>query len=108
VARRLTLLVVLAALCAVSAGSASAAIDGERSPRELTTSSCNVVKVGDRAFVMYRRGVACTWSKRWVRRLAASQGRNKPRGFSCSSGSKFRGGGYCERGSKHFGWHGGE
>jgi hypothetical protein len=107
VARRLIILFVLALACAVFAGSA-AAIEGERSPRELTTSSCNVVKVSDRAFVMYRRGVPCTWSKRWVRRLAASQGRNKPRGFTCSSGSKFRGGGYCERGSKHFGWHSGD
>jgi hypothetical protein len=107
VARRLTLLVVLAALCAAYTGSASA-IEGERSPRELTTSSCNVVKVGNRGFVLYRRGVGCTWSKRWVRRLAASRGRNKPAGFSCSSGSRFSGGGYCERGSKHFGWHPGD
>jgi hypothetical protein len=103
----LFVILALALMCAIPAGSAVADV-GERAPRELTTSSCNVVKVGDRAYVLYRRGVPCTWAKRWVRRLAASQGRNKPSGFSCSSGSKFRGGGYCERGSKHFGWHGGE
>jgi hypothetical protein len=107
VARRLTLLVVLAALCALPVASAGAGEDQSR-PRELTTSSCNVVKVNERAYVLYRRGVGCTWSKRWVRRLAASRGRNKPGGFTCSSGSRFQGGGYCERGSKHFGWHGGE
>jgi hypothetical protein len=107
VARRLTILVVLAALCAGYTGSASA-IEGERSPRELTTSSCNVVKVSERAHLLYRRDVPCTWSKRWIRRLAATHGRSKPRGFSCTSGTKFRGGGYCERGSKHFGWHAGD
>lgn len=94
-------------MCAISAGSASA-IEGERSPRELTTSSCNVVKVDARPYVLYRRGVGCAWSKRWIRRLAASRGRDKPRGFTCSSGSRYQGAGYCERGSKHFGWQTGD
>ena len=94
-------------MCLAFAGTALAD-DAERAPRELTTSSCTVVRVSDLPYVMYRRGVPCTWSKRWARRLAATHGRSKPRGFSCTSGSKFQGGGYCERGSKHFGWHGGD
>lgn len=94
-------------MCAIPAGSAMADA-GERAPRELTTSSCNVVKVADRSYVMYRLDVPCTWAKRWVRRLESSRGRSKPPGFSCSSGSKFQRGGYCERGSKHFGWHAGD
>lgn len=104
---RLFVFLALALMSAAFAGTAAAG-EPQRAPRELTTSSCNVVKVSERAYVMYRLDVPCTWSKRWVRRLAASRGRSKPAGFSCSSGSKFQGGGYCERGSKHFGWHGGE
>jgi hypothetical protein len=60
------------------------------------------------SYVLYRRGVSCTFAKRWAKRLASSNGRRKPSGYACSSGSKFRGGGYCERGKRHFGWHGGD
>ena len=55
--------------------------------------------------MLYRRGVSCTFAKSWVKRLAASRGRTKPSGWSCSSGSGYRTGGYCERRGRHFGWH---
>jgi hypothetical protein len=100
--RPLALVVLVLALCVVPTGALAAG--GQSHPRELTSSSCNVVRVGERAYVMYRLGVPCSWAKRWVERLHASGGRSKPAGFSCTSGSKFRGGGWCERGDKHFGW----
>lgn len=74
-------------------------------PRELQASACNSVKIGGRGHVLYRHGVSCGYAKRWTRKLAATRGRAKPRGFRCSSGSRYRSGGYCERGGKHFGWH---
>ncbi len=77
-------------------------------PRELNVAACTSVKYDGRGYVMYRRGVSCTFARRWIKRLAASSGRRKPAGYACSSGSRFRGGGYCERGRRHFGWHGGE
>jgi len=106
VLRRLSLLLTLAFACALPAA-ATAGADHSR-PRELQPTSCNVVRVSDRGYVLYRRGVSCTWAKRWVRRLAASNGRERPSGYSCTSGSKFRGGGWCERGSTHFGWDPGD
>ena len=66
------------------------------------------VRYGGRSYVLYKRGVRCVFAKRWVRRLNRSRGRNKPAGFKCSSGSKFRTGGSCVRGNRVFGWHPGD
>lgn len=65
------------------------------------------MKLDGHPFVLYRQGVTCAWAKNWVRRLAASGGRAKPAGWSCTSGAKFRGNAWCERGGKHFGWDAG-
>ena len=83
---------------------AAAMADGHRAPRQLSSTSCTVVKVEGQAFVLYRQGVTCAWAKSWVRRLAASGGKARPPGWSCTSGKKFRGNAWCERGEKHFGW----
>ena len=105
--RRLAqLLVVGALLGAVSVPAVQA--DTVRNPRELQASACSAVKVGGKGHVLYRRGVSCSYAKRWARKLHATRGRSKPRGFKCTSGSKFRGGGYCQKGGKHFGWYRGE
>lgn len=100
-------MLLIAVVTAVSAFAGSAVADAgrERTPRDLNPSSCNVVKLNSRAHVLYRRDVSCSFAKRWVKRLAATRGRSKPSGWACSSGSSFRTGGYCERGSRHFGWH---
>jgi len=104
--RKLAQLFVAAALLVALAVPAGAS--GDVSPRELQASSCSSVKVGGKSHLLYRRGVSCSYAKRWVRKLNATRGRSKPRGWSCSSGSKFRGGGYCAKGNKHFGWYRGE
>jgi hypothetical protein len=105
--RALSLFIVIGLLVlAVSVPAVQAGTDVN--PRQLQASSCSSVKVGGKGHVLYRRGVSCSYAKRWVRKLRATRGRSKPRGFSCSSGSKFRGGGYCEKGNKHFGWYRGE
>lgn len=83
---------------------AAAMADGHRAPRQLSSTSCTVVKVDGQAFVLYRQGVTCAWAKNWVRRLTRSGGKAKPAGWSCTSGKKFRGNAWCERGEKHFGW----
>jgi hypothetical protein len=101
VARRLVLLLTLACLCALPA---VAVADGSRAPRQLSSSSCTVVKVNGGSYVLYRQGVSCVWAKNWVRKLAASGGKAKPAGWTCTSGAKYRGNAWCERGDKHFGW----
>lgn len=103
--RILLVLVALAVAVAVSAGGVQATVSGERQPRDLGSSSCNLVKVGASRHVLYRHGVSCGPAKRWVKRLAATRGRAKPRGWACSSGSAYRSSGYCERRGKHFGWN---
>src|SRR5688572_7511658 len=102
---RALLLVALVSVVAVCVPVASA--DQSR-PRELNVAACNAVKVNGRGFVLYRHNVSCTFAKRWAKRLAASGGKRKPAGYTCSSGSKYRSGGYCERGNRHFGWHSGD
>ena len=97
-------LLVIAGLLAFAVSVPVAQGDGAH-PRELQASACSSVKIGDKGHVLYRRGVSCAFSKRWARKLATTGGRTKPRGWKCTSGSKFRSGGYCERRGKHFGWH---
>jgi hypothetical protein len=98
--RRIALFALLLALCVPAAASAQ----DRSAPRQLSSSSCTVVKVSGRNFVLYHQGVTCAWAKNWVRRLAASHGRDKPAGWSCTSGRQFRANAWCERGGKHFGW----
>jgi uncharacterized membrane protein YgcG len=102
------LLIFAAVASVVLVGSLPASATEQTRPRELQVAACNAVKIDGRGFVLYRHGVTCSFAKTWAKRLASSQGRRKPRGYACSSGSKFRGGGYCERGNRHFGWHSGE
>ena len=100
---KLAQVLVLVALLAMAL--AAPAVHADRTyPRQLHTSACSSVKVAERGHVLFRQGVSCAYAKRWARRLAATRGAARPRGFRCTSGSKFRSGGYCERGSKHFGW----
>ncbi|MBA2507011.1 MAG: hypothetical protein H0V29_13895 [Thermoleophilaceae bacterium] len=68
-------------------------------------SACDSIKLGGTPHVFYKQGVSCRFAKSWVYRLYGSGGGKRPSGFKCSSGSGFRSGGYCARGSKVFGWH---
>lgn len=78
----------------------------QRTLARVEAAACNTVRYGGRAYVLYRQGrVGCTFAKRWVRRLRASAGRNKPPGWRCSSGSRYRTGGGCTRSNRTFGWH---
>jgi micrococcal nuclease len=53
--------------------------------------------------IVYANGVRCSFARRWVRRLKRTK--RGPRGWSCSSGSNFTTGGFCQRGRRNFGWH---
>jgi hypothetical protein len=68
---------------------------------------CNTVAYGGRTFVLYKTGVTCAFARRWVRTL--NRTRRGPRGWTCSSGSRFRTGGFCQKGRRYqFGWHPGD
>jgi hypothetical protein len=71
--------------------------------------ACNTVRYGGKGYVLFRQGgVKCKFAKRWVKRLHNSGGQNKPAGWKCSSGTKYKTGGQCTKGSKAFGWHPGD
>ncbi|HWM10780.1 MAG TPA: hypothetical protein VNO82_15605 [Solirubrobacteraceae bacterium] len=74
--------------------------------RAASSAGCSSVRYGGRGYVLYKRGVKCSWARRWVKRVHRTK--EGPRKWRCTSGSDFRTGGYCERGAKHFGWHPGD
>ena len=99
--RRLIPLACVAALLVPAGASAG-------SP-QASAAACNSVRYGGEAYVLYRQGgVKCKFAKRWVKRLHRSSGQNKPAGWKCSSGTRYRTGGQCTKGSKAFGWHPGD
>ncbi len=102
--RKVAQLLALTALVAVLCVPAAVQADSDRGPRQLDSSSCITAEIGGKSFVLFRHHVSCSYAKRWARKVAATRGRSKPRGWQCTSGNKFRSIGYCQRGSKHFGW----
>lgn len=75
-------------------------------PSATIAAACTSVSYGERTYVMYRRGVSCAFARRWVRRLHYRK--QEPRGWRCSSGTRYRTGGGCARGRRSFGWHPGD
>ena len=67
---------------------------------------CSTINLGGPK-VFTKHNMRCARAKHHARRLYKTGGRDKPRNFSCSSGSNFRDGGFCEHKSKdkYFGWH---
>ena len=66
---------------------------------------CSTVSYSGRTFVLFYRGMQCSTARRRVRYVNANRGLP---GWRCSSGSRFRSGGYCDRGRAYFGWHPGD
>ena len=99
--RALAVASILAACVVVPAAPASAEVATASS-----AAACSTVSYGGRTYILYKRGVKCSWARRWVKRVHRTK--EGPRKWKCSSGSNFRTGGYCERGPKHFGWHPGD
>jgi hypothetical protein len=103
--RRALALAALLAACAVMPAPAAGTVAAGAT--EATSSAgCSTVSYGGRGYVLYKRGVKCSWPRRWVKRVHRTK--EGPRKWTCSSGSNFRTGGYCERAAKHFGWHPGD
>lgn len=68
--------------------------------------SCSTINLGaPRIFT--KHNMRCDKAKQKARRVYESNGAHEPRNFSCSSGSNFQEGGFCEHVSKekYFGWH---
>ena len=63
---------------------------------------CCSVSYGGRIYVLAYRGLSCASARRKVRHVHQYR---RLSGWSCSSGSGFRTGGQCNRGSSYFGWH---
>jgi len=66
---------------------------------------CGSVSYGGRAYILSYRRISCYSARRGVRYVHRHK---RLPGWRCSSGSRFRTGGYCSRGSKSFGWHPGD
>jgi len=67
--------------------------------------ACGSVSYGGRDYVLYYRGMGFATARRRVRHVHPHRGLS---GWRCSSGTRFRTGGYCKRGRRHFGWHPGD
>ncbi len=65
-------------------------------------SRCRTVSYGGRTFVLFHRRISCRSARRKVRHVHRHK---RLRGWRCSSGSRFRTGGFCKRGSRVFAWH---
>ena len=96
--------------CGAGAGSG----DLRRFPRALeaigtnrrgAASRCGSVSYGGRGYVLFYKGITCTSARRKVRHVHRYK---RLRGWTCSSGSNFRTGGFCRRGARQFGWHPGD
>jgi hypothetical protein len=69
------------------------------------TARCGTVSYGGNTYVLYYRGMTCATARRRVRHVHRYR---LLRGWRCSSGSRFRTGGFCRRGTRYFGWHPGD
>ena len=67
---------------------------------------CDVINLGGPK-IFSKHNMRCAKAQRKARRVYESRGAHEPRNFSCSSGSNFRDGGFCQHDSKdkYFGWH---
>ena len=90
-----------AAALAVAAGTPAAADPVARA------SACSSITLGGRAFVFYKTGLRCSRAKELARYVHRTH-RAPDRRWRCSSGSRYRTGGYCRRPGASFGWHPGD
>ena len=67
---------------------------------------CSTINLGGPK-VFTKHNMRCEKAKRKAERVYRTRGDNEPRNFSCSSGSNFEEGGFCQHDSKdkYFGWH---
>ena len=75
---------------------------GTRQRASAGASRCGTVRYGGRTFILSYRGLSCKSARRKVRHVHRHR---RLRGWRCSSGSRFRTGGFCKRGRRHFAWH---
>ena len=71
--------------------------------------SCSSINLGGPR-VFTKHNMRCSKAKQKARRVYESGGAHQPRNFSCTSGSHFQDGAFCEHVSedKYFGWHPGD
>lgn len=78
---------------------------GTNSRSSAGAARCGSVSYGGRGYVLFYKRLSCTSARRKVRHVHRFK---KLRGWKCSSGSRFRTGGFCQRGARQFGWHPGD
>ena len=91
--------VLLAAAALAASAPAAAAGSGAEAAR------CGSVSYGGKTYVLGYKGLSCASARRKVRHVNRTKSLG---GWKCSSGSKFRTGGYCKKGSAYFTWHPGD
>jgi len=87
---------------ASSAAQSSAEASAKRTCRS------DVIRLGGRTYVFYKRNMSCERSKLYARHVYESNGHWWPRKFECSSGDDYRSGGSCikRKGqNEYFGWY---
>ena len=76
-------------------------------PQAVASACPSTIRLGNRRYAYFQRGVNCTRARRAVRRLYSTYGRQgRPRGFRCRSVTRFRRNGACRRSSRaYFGYN---
>ncbi len=73
--------------------------------RRAEASRCGSVSYGGRTYVLAYKGLSCRSARRKVRHVHLHKSLS---GWKCTSGSRFRTGGYCKRDASFFSWHPGD
>ncbi len=99
--------IAIAAIAALSVASPVAVASPESS--DAGKRSCNTINLGGPR-VFTKHNMRCEKAKQKATRVYKTNGAHEPRNFSCTSGSNFEEGGFCEHVSedKYFGWHPGD
>lgn len=63
---------------------------------------CQTVSYGGNTYILSYRGLSCRSARRKVRHVHRHR---RLRGWRCTSGTRFRTGGFCRRERRHFAWH---
>ena len=81
------------------------AIGTNRRRSRAGASRFQTVSYGCNTYILSYRGLSCRSARRKVRHVHRHR---RLRGWRCTSGSRFRTGGFCRRGRRHFAWHPGD
>ena len=94
---------------ALNAGAAGSSSTSAAHDAAAQRGLCSTIKTGAKKRAFYKEGMSCRGAKKRARKVIRSNGRRKPKGFTCASeGKRWKKNGVCvsrKRPERNFGWH---